>query len=129
MIEQIVTDIFPGLTPGQQDAANALARTIMFEKIYDECPQAREQIVADLRLGRTVVWLSLEGALVSTPGGGLDIYRFGRLHQFKNNLRFKDAVYVFGCAGLSALPESAKGTDLKLDRIMHKNWWDQFLSN
>jgi hypothetical protein len=128
MIEQLVSEIFPNLSPGQQDAAEALARQTFWESIYERCPQARTEIVNKLRAGRQVVWVSIEGGLASTPERGLEIFRFGRINQFRNDLRYRNATFVWGCAGLSSLSAPDIG-HLALDRLVHKGWWDQYASN
>lgn len=117
----IIDELFPDLTPEQHDAGEALEKQLFWDALYESVPKLREEIVAHLRAGRRVTWLSVEGAISS--GDGLDISRYARRKHFPKN-----AIVIFGSAGMSAVNAPDDG-NLVLDKAMAKAVWSDYLAN
>jgi hypothetical protein len=118
----IIDNLFPNLTPEQHEAGVALEMSLFWDALYESVPKMREEIVAHIRAGRRVTWLSLEGA-ISSSGDGLDISRYARRKHFPKNV-----IVVFGSAGMSAVNAPDDG-NLELDKAMAKAVWDDYIAN
>jgi hypothetical protein len=80
----------------------------------------REEIVEQIRAGRSVAFLSDRGAIATCQSGGVDLIPLASRLYFEH--RNDDRLFVDGVAGLSAVG-SASGGDEALDRFMHDRLW------
>jgi hypothetical protein len=130
-LEKMVDELFPAATRMEREVALTMAHEIFWNSLYESVPAARAEIIRHLRAGKRVVWLSVEGAIVSRPDGGLDRFRdVGHNHfeaQCSNQRGTICAMFVYGFAGLSGLLPDSDG-NIGEDKIMHGHVWRDVLN-
>ena len=80
----------------------------------------REEIVEQIRAGRSVAFLTHRGAIATHQSGSVELISLASRQYFQH--RGGDWLFVDGVAGLSAV-SSSSGGDEDLDQFMHDSLW------
>jgi hypothetical protein len=80
----------------------------------------REQIVDQIRAGRSVAFLTSRGAIATCQEGGVNLIPLASRLYFEH--WNDDRLFVDGVAGLSAVCSTSDGNET-LDQLMHDKLW------
>jgi hypothetical protein len=80
----------------------------------------REEVVQQIRAGRSVAFLTDRGAIATCQTGGVDLIPLASRLYFQH--RNDDRLFVDGVAGLSTVGSTSDG-DETLDQLMHDKLW------